>query len=161
MYQIIEFNKKEFFKTISLVVMISILLTGLNFFTADYEWVKEGENYVLFFPVLVGILLYGFSVSAVFSSGQDAWNEVVKAVEENKKRDTIKRLIDKKPDFFPTFLVILGWLLLSACALLVQIPYQLYPLMFITHVVLTTPVFLALDYWGYVDGIKYISFVKK
>lgn len=156
MYKITRFDKKEAIKTVLIYVAISLSLTLLNPILSAAPWVKEGENFILFFPVLVGILLYGFSVSTVFQAGQDAWNKLLEEVEDGNEKK-VKVLMERAPDIFPTLLAILGWALLVTCSMLLQIPSQLLWLMFILHLVMILPIALALDYWGYDSGIKHIK----
>ncbi len=122
-YTIVEFDWSAAIKRIIVVVVIAAILASLNPLTSGYTWVKAGENFVLFFPVIVGILLYGFAAGAVFG----------------------------------TFLMFIGWFILTLSSLFIQVPREMLFLLFFLHVTLMLPLILAMDYWGFTDGIKKIE----
>ena len=154
-YIIVDFDLRAAVKRFLVVVFIAAGLTYLNKITSNDTWVKSGENFVLFFPVIVGTLLYGFATGAVFTAGQTAWGRAVAVVKEGNVKK-IKEIIDEKPDQFPTFLMFIGWFILTLSSLYVQVPYQMLFLLFFLHLTLLTPLILAMDYWGFSDGIKKI-----
>ena len=156
MYRIVAFDVKAAAKQGVIIAIMSLVLTLLGRVSSEPAWVKEGENFVLFFLIFVGTLLYGFSVATVFQAGQTAWYALVEAVEMNES-EKVEKLMRKKPDIFPTILVVLGWLLLTLSSLYLQVPKEMSFLMFVLMTVITTPVFLAFDYWGYTSGIKRIE----
>ena len=154
-YIVIDFDINAAVKRLSIILVVAAVLTYLNTLTSAGTWVKSGENFVLFFPVIVGTLLYGFATGAVFSAGQSAWGRAVATVKDGNEK-IIKELIEEKPDQFPTFLMFIGWFILTLSSLYVQIPYQMLFLLFFLHLTLLTPLILAMDYWGFSDGIKKI-----
>src|SRR4030067_3382373 len=112
MYRVVRLDRKALAKQAFLILLVSFGLTILGRILSQPAWVKEGENFILFFAILVGTLLYGFSVATVFQAGQNDWNELVEAVEV-QDIERVEQLMSNKPRFFPTLLVVLGWTLLS------------------------------------------------
>ena len=158
-YKIIEFDGRVALERVLLVLVIALGMTALNTLTSRFDWVKVGENFVLFFPVIVGILLYGFATGAVFGAGQAAWSRVVAMARMGDVKD-IDEIIAEKPDLFPTFLMFIGWFILVLSSMVIQVPTQMLFLLFFLHVTLMLPLILAMDYWGFTDGIKRIERLK-
>ena len=72
----------------------------------------------------------------------------------------LKKALNRRPDLFPIILVIFGAGILTICSLYVQIPPEMRWVLFITLLVIYTPIILALDYWGFEAGIKSIKRVR-
>lgn len=157
-YKIEHFDVLKILPGMVIVVVTALATTWGNTILSQPQWVKEGENFILFYPLLVGILLYGFSVGTVFSAGQTAWKDIVDLAEENNPE--LKKALKRRPDLFPIILVILGAGILTICSLYVQIPPEMHWVLFITLLVIYTPIILALDYWGFEGGIKSIKRVR-
>jgi hypothetical protein len=155
-YKIEHFNVAKAIPGLIWTFVFAGAVVFLNGHISAADWVKEGENFILFYPLLVGILLYGFSVSSVFTAGQEAWKEVVSAVEDGNDEE-VERQMTRRPDVFPIILTLLGAGILSVCSVYVQIPGPMKWVLFATLVVIYYPIALALDYWGYNDGIKNVQ----
>ena len=154
-YEIEHLNILKAFPGLVIVVVIALATTWANTVCSEPQWVKEGENFILFFPLLMGLLLYGFSVGTVFAAGQTAWKEIIDLAEKNDPE--LKNALKRRPDVFPIILIMLGAGILTICSLYIQIPPEMYWVLFITLLVIYTPIILALDYWGFEGGIKSIK----
>lgn len=159
-YRIVQFDARALVPKALLIVGMATLFTVVNVFAARAAWVKEGENFVLFFPVIVGIFLYGFATGAVFAAGQSAWSKVVEVVQRGERKE-IERVLEQKPDQFPTYLMFIGWIILLASSFVIRVPQQMLFLLWLLHATMLMPLFLALDYWGFTDGIKRIEEVTR
>lgn len=155
-YRVVEFDARAVWPKIFTVGCMSILFTFLNPLTSNHSWVKAGENFVLFFPVIVGILLYGFATGAVFAAGQAAWSRVIGVVRRGKNHE-IDAILAEKPDQFPTLLMFIGWFILVLSSFMIQVPREMLFLLFFLHMTLLLPLALAMDYWGFTDGIKRVE----
>lgn len=154
-YKVEHFNVAKAIPGLFWTALFAAFVVFLNGHISSADWVKDGENFILFYPLLVGILLYGFSVSSVFTAGQEAWREIVSAAESGNKEE-VGKLMTRRPDIFPIILTLLGAGILSICSVYIQIPEPMKWVLFATLVVIYYPIALALDYWGYEDGIKNI-----
>jgi hypothetical protein len=140
-----------------LCLLVCVGITFLNPIMTRPDWVKDGENFVLFFGVLFAGLIYAFSVIEVFKTGQNVWKELVSAVktaEVSGDDKEVERILGERPDYFLTVVAVLAWLVLVYCSLSLRIPALMLPLFFAVNLLLMLPVVLAFDYWGFEGGIK-------
>ena len=169
-YQVIWLHLPSALFSAFISLLICVGLTYLNPITTRPEWVSEGENFVLFFGVLFGGLIYAFSVVEVFKTGQEAWKKLVSAIntlersrgktEEAGLTENVERILSERPDYFLTVVAMLGWLVLVYCSLSLRIPAQMLPLFFFINLLLMLPLVLASDYWGFEGGIKRVVKIK-
>ncbi len=157
-YKVKHFDIRKAIPGFMITITVAYAVTWLNSRVAT-EWVKAGENFIFFFAVLVAVFLYGFSVGIVFTAGQRAWKEAVRAVEEKNYKEVEKHL-GRHPDYIPIVLMLLGATLLSISAVYIHIPDGMRWIMLVTLVVIYSPVIFALDYWGFEDGVAYIEKVE-
>lgn len=158
-YRIVQFDIRATYTKGIWIIVLASLFTWINSVVAQNSWVKQGENFVLFFPVIVGIFLYGFATGAVFAAGQAAWSRVVEVVMRANGKE-VEEVLGQKPDQFPTYLMFIGWFILTVSSFVIQVPKEMMFLLFLLHLTMLMPLALALDYWGFTDGIKRIERTK-
>jgi len=161
---VIEMDTRELVGTVLKALVISVLFALIYLFLrAHPDWgIAEGENFVLFFQVLLGTVLAGFLSAMAFSKVDSDW-EAVKAARLGKDKKALDLAMART--LHPAFKIVLAasysYLSLGGAMLVRTPPVVALPGILLGETMLWFVFLIIMDLASYSDGIWYVKPIEE